>query len=274
MNVQLFFPIGGDGTQKGALRIAQEIKRRGLKIAVVGVPKTIDNDLSFIERSFGFETAVSRAVEAVTNAHVEAHDSIGGVGIVKVMGRQSGFIAAHTALASGDVNCVVIPESPFDLDGPKGLFALCKKRLQERGHVVILAAEGAGQDLMEDTSEIDASGNKKLGDIGTFLRDKIAEFFKAQNIEANIKYIDPSYMIRSAPANPNDGIYCTRLGSNAVHAAMAGKTEILIGLVNNAFVHVPIAMATSRQNTVDPESDLWSDVLETTGQPYSLKNSR
>jgi 6-phosphofructokinase 1 len=206
MNISMLFTIGGDGTQKGALRIAEEIEKRGLKIAVVGIPKTIDNDLSFIERSFGFETAVSRAADAVSNAHVEAHDSINGVGIVKVMGRQAGFIAANTALASGDVNFVLIPESPFDLDGAKGLLVQLKKRLAERNHAVILVAEGAGQDLMADTLQTDASGNKKLGDIGTFLRDKIADYFKGEIMEANIKYIDPSYMIRSAPANPNDGI--------------------------------------------------------------------
>ena len=272
MGIQMLFTIGGDGTQRGSLQIAEEIKKRGLKIALVGIPKTIDNDLSFIERSFGFETAVARAVDAVSNAHVEAHDSINGVGLVKVMGRQSGFIAAHTALASNDVNYVLIPEVPFDLDGPRGLLVDLKQRLQTRNHAVILVAEGTGQELLKVSAERDASGNQKLGDIGAFLNKKIVEYFKEQKTEINVKYIDPSYMIRSAPANPSDSIYCSRLGANAVHAAMTGKTQVLIGQINNQLVHIPIAMATSRQNTVNPESALWRDVLESTGQPMVMKN--
>jgi 6-phosphofructokinase 1 len=167
MNLNILFPIGGDGTQRGALAIAEEIQRRGLKVAIVGVPKTIDNDLSFIQKSFGFETAVSEAVKAVTAAHVEADDAINGIGLVKVMGRESGFIAAHTTLASNDVNFVLIPEVPFDMEGKNGLLSHLKKRLENRGHAVVLVAEGAGQDLIPlEVAGTDASGNKKLGDIG------------------------------------------------------------------------------------------------------------
>ncbi len=272
MNLSLFFTIGGDGTQRGACKIAEEIKRRKLKTAVIGIPKTIDNDLSFIQKSFGFETAVEKAVEVVKGAHVEAHDAVNGIGIVKVMGRESGFIAAHTALGNNDVNYVLIPEVPFDLDGERGLLNHLKTRLAQRNHAVIVVAEGAGQELMGATDQTDASGNKKPGDIGIFLKEKISAYFKKEGIEINLKYIDPSYIIRSLPANPNDSIYCTRLGSNAVHAAMAGKTGALISLVNNTFVHIPMELAVSKRNRIDPESPLWRDVVNATGQPTLMKN--
>ena len=272
MNINVLFAIGGDGTMRGALAISQEAKKRGTRIAVIGVPKTIDNDLAFCQRSFGFETAVSLAVDAVESAHVEAHDVMNGIGIVRVMGRESGFIAACTALASGDVNYVLIPEVPFELDGDKGLLSSLKRRLEARHHAVILVAEGAGQELVDETKGTDASGNKKLGDIGAYLRKRIEQYFDQIDIEISVKYIDPSYMIRSAPAITTDSIYCARLGSNAVHAAMAGKTEVLISLVNNNFVHLPIRLAVSKRNRVDPESPLWRDVIDRTGQPLLLKS--
>jgi len=272
MNLNILFTIGGDGTQKGALNISKEIKKRGLKIAVVGVPKTIDNDLSFIQKSFGFETAVSRAADVVAGAHVEADNAINGIGIVKVMGRESGFIAAHTALANNDVNYVLIPEVPFDLDGENGLLRHLERRFEHRHHAVILVAEGAGQELLACSDELDASGNKKLSDIGIFIKNKISEYFKQKQIEINLKYIDPSYIIRSAPANPNDSIYCARLGTNAVHAAMAGKSEMLISLVHNYYVHIPMRMAVSRKNRIDPDKELWRDVVDVTGQPRLMKN--
>jgi 6-phosphofructokinase 1 len=272
MNLNIHFTIGGDGTQKGALTISKELDKRGLKIAVVGVPKTIDNDLSFVQKSFGFETAVSKAVDAVAGANVEAENAINGIGIVKVMGRESGFIAAHTALAINDVNYVLIPEVPFDLDGENGLLRHLEKRIERRNHAVILVAEGAAQDLMSGSGALDASGNKKLADIGVFLKDKISSYFKQKQIEINLKYIDPSYIIRSAPANPNDSIYCARLGTNAVHAAMAGKSELLISLVHDTFVHIPINVAVSRKNRINPDKELWRDVVAATGQPRLMKN--
>jgi 6-phosphofructokinase 1 len=272
-NLSILFVIGGDGSQKGALSIAAEVGRRGLTTAVVGVPKTIDNDLCFIQRSFGFETAMAVAVEAVTGAHVEAHDAVNGIAIVKLMGRDSGFIAAYTALGTSDVNYVLVPEVPFDLGGERGLLAELKRRLERRRHAVIVVAEGAGQDLLSATmDERDASGNKKLGDIGIFLRDSIADFFKREGMEINLKYMDPSYLIRSVPANPGDAVYCTRLGANAVHAAMAGKTAMIVSLLNDRFVHVPMRLTVSRRNRIDPESPLWRDVVEATGQPALMKN--
>jgi 6-phosphofructokinase 1 len=270
MNLNILFTIGGDGTQRGALAVAEEIERRNLKVTVVGIPKTIDNDLSFIQRSFGFETAVSKAVQVVTGAHVEADSAIHGIGLVKVMGRDSGFIASHTALASTEVNFVLIPEVDFDLGGPSGFLEALKKRLQARKHAVIVVAEGAGQKYLARSEEKDASGNRRLGDIGVFLRDKISEFFRTQKMEINLRYIDPSYIIRSAPAEPNDSLYCARLGANAVHAAMTGRTKMLVSLWSNKFVHVPIKMATYNRNYVNPEGSLWRDVIEATRQPVTM----
>ena len=273
MNLNMLFTIGGDGTTKGSLRIAEEIERRGLKIAIIGVPKTIDNDLSFIQKSFGFETAVTMASQAVFSAHTEAHSSMNGIGLVKLMGRESGFIAAQTALSVHEANFVLIPEVDFDMEGPSGFLGYLKERIMKRNHAVIIVAEGAGQNLMEQQSGKDASGNKKLGDIGLVLRDRIMKYFNEQKMEVNLKYIDPSYIIRSAPAAASDSAYCFRLGSNAVHAAMAGKTKILISLVNNTFVHLPMSIAVAQRNRVDPESSLWRDVIEATKQPVIMKNS-
>jgi 6-phosphofructokinase 1 len=272
LNLNILFTIGGDGTQKGALEIAEEIGRRRLKIAMIGIPKTVDNDFSYIQRSFGFDTAVAKAVETVTAAHMEAHSQINGIGLVKVMGRESGFIAAHTALASHEVNFVLIPEVPFELDGGNGFLHYLEKRLVKRGHAVILLAEGILQNQLVKEKTTDAGGNAKLADAGTYMRDRIREHFKSKNMEINLKYIDPSYMIRSAPASPNDSIYCERLGNAAVHAAMAGKTKVLIGLVNNEFVHLPMRAAVNR-NYVDPEGSLWRDTLDATHQPALMMNN-
>lgn len=272
MNINILFAVGGDGTLRGANDIKEEIQRRGLKIAVIGVPKTIDNDLNYIQTSFGVDTAVARAVIAVRSAHIEAKNSINGIGLVRVMGRNAGFIAANTTLAQSDVNFCLIPENPFALEGKKGLLSCLEKRILERHHAVILVAEGAGQDLLERTGEKDASGNEKFADIGLYLKKKINEHFKKIGIECNIKYIDPSYIIRSAPADSYDSIYCARLGAHAVHAAMSGKTGLVISLLNNRYVHLPIKVVTSSKNFVDLKGNLWRDVLENTRQPYQMKD--
>ncbi|MBN2861127.1 MAG: ATP-dependent 6-phosphofructokinase [Sphaerochaetaceae bacterium] len=272
LNINILITIGGDGTLRGAWEVGEEITKRGLKISVIGVPKTIDNDLSFIQTSFGFDTAVTAAVPAVRGAHTEAKASVNGIGLVKVMGRESGFIAASTALAMSDVNFCLIPENPFDMDGPNGLLEHLKHRILDRGHAVILVAEGAGQEFADATGEKDASGNVRFTDVGIYLKERITSYFKEQGIEMSLKYIDPSYIIRSAPANPNDSIYCSRLGAHAVHAAMSGKTQALISMINNKFVHIPIKVAVSERNHVNTEGALWRDVLENTRQPVSMKN--
>jgi 6-phosphofructokinase 1 len=273
LNLNILFTIGGDGTQRGSLDIAEEISRRNLKIAMIGIPKTVDNDFSFIQKSFGFDTAVTKAVEVVTAAHMEANSQINGVGLVKVMGRESGFIAAHTALASHEVNFVLIPEVPFEMDGPNGFLHHLEERLKNRHHAVILIAEGAMQDQLVKEVKTDAGGNAKLVDVGTYLRDRIIEYFEEKQIEINLKYIDPSYIIRSSPAAPIDSIYCERLGNAAAHAAMAGKTKVIIGLVNNEFVHLPMKVVVSQRSHVDPEGNLWRDTLDATHQPILMINN-
>lgn len=275
MKVNILYAIGGDGTLKGAKEISELAEKRGLELAVVGIPKTIDNDISFIQRSFGFETAFSQAVRAITSAHVEAKGVPNGVGLVKLMGRHSGFIAANAALAMNDVNFVLVPEVPFELEGNNGLFIHLEERLRKRQHAVICVAEGAGQELVkkEDPQvSYDASGNVKLKDIGIFLKDKIAKHFAEKNFEINLRYIDPSYMIRSSPAVPNDSIYCTQLGQYAVHAGMAGKTNLIIGQWNNNYTHVPIELAISKRKAINPESRFWSSVIGATGQPENMIN--
>ena len=275
MGVNLLFVIGGDGTIRGAMRIAAEIAARGDKIAVVGIPKTIDNDIMFIDQSFGFQTAFSEATKSLRAAHVESTGAPNGIGLVKLMGRHSGFIACYASLAMSDVNFVLIPEVPFQLEGECGLLAVLRRRLERRGHAVIAVAEGAGQDLMEqEMNEVagttDASGNKRLTDVGPWLRARITSYFRSIDMELNLKYIDPSYAIRSVPANPHDSVYCVRLAHYAVHAAMSGRTEVLIGRSRGRFVHVPMPLAIRQRNTVDPHGDLWHSVLEATGQPRSF----
>ena len=270
--INMLFIIGGDGTQRGSYDIACEVEKRGLKCAVVGVPKTVDNDLMFIDRSFGFETAVQRAKEAVAAVHMEAASQINGIGLVKLMGRESGFIATAASLASHETNFCLIPEVPFDLEGENGFLACLERRLEKRGHAVIVVAEGAGQDLLVSTNDTDASGNKKLADIGLFLKGKITGYFQKKGIEINLKYIDPSYQVRASVTTASDSIYCERLGNNAVHAAMAGKTKLVIGLVHDKFVHLPIKAVTAHRNAVDPEGSLWRDALDATGQPILMVN--
>ena len=268
MDINLLFCIGGDGTMRGAMAIADEIEKRQMNISVIGIPKTIDNDISFTDTSFGFQTAYSTAIESIRSAHVEAKGAPNGIGLVKLMGRHSGFIACFASMAHPDVNFVIIPETPFELEGPGGLYQALKKRLLRRGHAVIVVAEGAGQDLIHSDKgkETDASGNVKLKDIGIFLREKIADWFREQQIDINLKYVDPSYMIRSVPANPIDSVFCGQLARNAVHAAMTGRTEMVVGNWKGSFVHVPIQTAISKRKKVDPMHGLWRSVLETTGQ--------
>ncbi len=271
LGVNILYTIGGDGTLRGARDIAQEIERRGLNISVIGIPKTIDNDVLYTDRSFGFETAFSKACEAIDVAHVEAKGAYNGIGIVKVMGRSSGFVAANATIASNDVNFCLIPEVEFQLDGPGGFLEVLKNRLNKSHHAVILVAEGAGQNFFDDTNQAhDASGNKKLFDIGLHLKERIKEYMAKNNVPTTVKYIDPSYIIRSTEPTPNDSLYCFQLAQHAVHAGMAGKTDLVIGNYNGEFVHLPMELITSAQKHLDTSSDLWLSVLETTGQPVSF----
>jgi len=267
-SIDILFCVGGDGTQRGALGIAEEARRRGLKKAIVGIPKTIDNDIEFVYTSFGYYTALEKAQEVLRGAHVEARCAPNGIGLVKLMGRSAGFIAAGAALASQDANFVLVPEVPFKLEGEDGLLAALERRLLHKNHALVVVAEGAGQELFAaEPQERDASGNLRLRDIGLYLREKFLAYFRSRDIEVNLKYLDPSYFIRSVPANPSDRILSDQMARMAVHAGMSGKTDLLIGYLHNELVHVPIATAVARRKALDITSDLWTAVMRSTGQP-------
>ncbi len=266
MNISCLFMIGGDGTMRAAQKITEEIERRNRKISIIGIPKTIDNDISFIGKSFGFDTAVEKATEAIQCAHTEAVGAMNGIGLVKVMGRESGFIAAQATLAWKEVNFVLVPEMRFTLLGEDGLLPQLEKRLLARKHAVILCAEGAGQDLLESTGEKDASGNPVLGDICQLLIREVKDYFTQRDMEYTLKFIDPSYIIRSVPANANDRVYCGFLGQHAVHAAMAGKTGMVVSKLQDRYVHLPLKLVTQERRKLNITSDFWRSVLESTGQ--------
>ncbi|XP_074570453.1 ATP-dependent 6-phosphofructokinase 6-like [Curcuma longa] len=269
--------IGGDGTQRGAALIYEEIQKRGLKVAVAGIPKTIDNDIAVIDKSFGFDTAVEEAQRAINAAHVEAESVENGIGLVKLMGRYSGFIAMYATLASRDVDCCLIPESPFHMEGKGELLEFIEKRLKENGHMVIVVAEGAGQELiaesMRSISHKDASGNKLLLDIGLWLSHKIKAHFKKTKVSINLKYIDPTYMIRAVPSNASDNVYCTLLAHSAVHGAMAGYTGFTTGPVNGRHAYIPFHRITEMPNKVVITDRIWARLLSSTNQPSFLSST-
>jgi 6-phosphofructokinase 1 len=268
LGVNILFTIGGDGTQRGANALFQEAQKHGHALAVVGIPKTIDNDVAFVSRSFGYLTAVEEAAKILDRAHTEACSVHNGISLVKLMGRHAGFIAAGGTVASQDVNFTLVPEVPFVLEGPRGFLATLKNRILRRAHALIVVAEGAGQDLLAASGEErDASGNVKLQDIGVWLRERIETFFKVEQVPIVMRYFDPSYIIRSSPANAEDAILCDLFARHAVHAAMAGKTGLVIGFLHDKFIHIPIELLTSQKKIMDPNGLAWSAVLAATGQP-------
>jgi 6-phosphofructokinase 1 len=271
LGVDILLTVGGDGTQRGSSDLFLESRRRGHPLAVVGIPKTIDNDVPFVSQSFGFQTSVEEATRIIDGAHTEAHSVQNGISLVKVMGRYAGFIAAAATIANQDVNFTLVPEVPFTLDGPGGFLAVLKRRVLERKHAVIVVAEGAGQDLVAAAVEArDASGNAGIADVGVFLRDRITAYFKAEGVPFVLRYFDPSYSIRSRPADAEDAILCDAYARHAVHAGMAGRTGLVIGHMNDTFVHVPIGMLSTQSKRLDPAGSTWRAVLASTGQPESL----
>lgn len=266
--INILFCVGGDGTLRGAHALSEESARRNLRLSIVGIPKTIDNDIAFVWQSFGYITAVEKAREALDGAHAEAKASPNGISLVKLMGRDAGFIAAGATVASQEVNYTLIPEVPFRLEGEGGFLPHLKQRILSRRHAVIVVAEGAGQDLLAGGPvEHDASGNVKHNDIGAFLRQQIHDYFCREGIPVVLRYIDPSYLIRSTPANTGDSLLCDQLARNAVHAAMAGKTDMIVGFWQNHFVYVPIDAVVQHKKRMREENELWAAVLEATGQP-------
>ena len=274
MNVSILFMIGGDGTMRAASKVVEEISSRGLSISVVGLPKTIDNDINYASPSFGFDTSVETAAMAIKGAHVEATGAPWGIGMVKVMGRDAGYIAAQSSLSCQEVNFCLIPEDSFDIKGENGFLAALEKRMRASGNAVIVVAEGAGQELLKTSGKKDKSGNTRLSDIATLLREEIMAHFRAQGIEPTLKYIDPSYIIRSVPANANDRIYCSFLGIHAVHAGMTGRTGLVISRWNGRYVHIPMDLVTRGKKRINTCSNYWRAVLESTGQPVSMKNAK
>ena len=266
--MNILFVVGGDGTQRGGYKLFQEAQKRGHALAVVGIPKTVDNDVPYVSRTFGYQTAVQEATRVITCAHTEVHSVQNGIALVKLMGRHAGFIAAEATVSSQEVNFCLIPEIPFKLEGESGFLNALKKRTLKRAHAVIVVAEGTGQDLLENKGgERDASGNIKLRDIGPFLREKIEAYFRAEQIPVVMRYLEPSYIIRSVPADTEDAILCDQYARHAVHAAMAGRTGLVIGLLHDRFIHVPIEMLAKQVKRVDPNGSIWHAVLATTGQP-------
>jgi len=266
--IKVLFTVGGDGTQRGGNELYQDAKKRDYPLSVVGVPKTIDNDVAFVSLTFGYATAVEESAKVLDRAHTEACSVENGISLVKLMGRHAGFIAVGATVASQDVNFTLVPEVPFKLEGPNGFLAVLKKRILDRSHAVIAVAEGAGQDLLNsDGKERDASGNLKISDIGLFLRKQIEDYFQAEGIPVVMRYFDPSYLVRSSPANSNDSVRCDLFARNAVHAAMAGKTGLVIGFLHNKFIHVPIELLVSRKKTMDVKGFEWNATLAATGQP-------
>jgi len=272
LGVNVLFTIGGDGTQRGAHAISREALRRKADIAVIGVPKTIDNDILYVDKSFGFETACSAGAHAIQCAHTEAKAAVNGVGLVKLMGRDCGAIACHASLASGEPNIVLIPESPFHLDGEHGVLPYLRQRLERRRHACIVVAEGAGRDLIRgENAERDAAGNVRFEDIGLLLKDRFEQYLTQCGMRHTVKYIDPSYMVRSLPATADDSLFCLRLAQDAAHAAMTGRTDMVIGQWHGVIVHIPMPLVSSGKDQVDPTGDIWQSVLEMTGQPTLFK---
>ncbi|MDR3221671.1 MAG: ATP-dependent 6-phosphofructokinase [Candidatus Accumulibacter sp.] len=268
--VNILFVVGGDGTQRGGAELFREAELRGHALAVVGIPKTIDNDVAFVTRTFGYVTAVDEATKTIACAHTEAHSVFNGISLVKIMGRNAGFIAAGATVASQDVNFTLVPEVPFALEGENGLLEALKSRILKRAHAVILVAEGAGQHLLGGGEEQrDASGNVKLKDIGLFLRERIESYFKAENVPFALRYFDPSYMIRSVTACAEDAVLCDFYARNAVHAAMAGKTGLVIGQHHGVFTHVPIDLLAGQKKQLDLASPAWQGALAATGQNFA-----
>ena len=272
LGINILFTVGGDGTQRGGNALFQEAKKLGYPLSVVGIPKTIDNDVAFVSRTFGYGTAVEEAAKVLDRAHIEARSVENGISLVKLMGRHAGFITVGATVASQDVNFILVPEVPFKLEGPNGFLAVLKERILDRAHAVIAVAEGAGQDLLKDPgNERDASGNLKIMDIGLYLRDRIQNYFREEGIPIIMRYFDPNYLVRSSPANANDSVLCDLFARNAVHAAMAGKTGLVIGYLHNQFIHVPIELLASRKKTMDVTGIGWNAALATTGQPEKFE---
>mmetsp|Transcript_34610 Transcript_34610/g.76908 ORF Transcript_34610/g.76908 Transcript_34610/m.76908 type:complete len:538 (-) Transcript_34610:484-2097(-) len=261
--IDMLFVVGGNGGNAGANAINAMCQQHEVNCCVVGVPKSIDNDILLIDKCFGFDTAVEEAQRALLAAKTEASSARKGIGLVKLMGRQSGFIAMQASMASGVVDVCLIPEMQFNVEK---LCRYIEQVFERKGHAVVCVAEGAGQDILhlDGNMGTDASGNPILEDIGAFLKNEIKKYFKG---DADIKYIDPTYMIRAIPTTSNDRVYCKVLGQGAVHAAFAGYTDCTVGMINTHYVYLPIPVVIQAPRKVDPRGKAWNRLRASIGQP-------
>ncbi|OMO64670.1 hypothetical protein COLO4_31954 [Corchorus olitorius] len=268
--------IGGDGTMRGAVKIFEETRRRKLRVGIAGIPKTVDNDVGIIDRSFGFQTAVEMAQQAIHAAHVEAESAVNGIGLVKLMGRSTGHIALHATLSSRDVDCCLIPETEFYLQGRGGLLEFLEQRLKDKGHAVVVVAEGAGQNLIPRSDaqkqQRDESGNLVFLDVGAWLKSELQQWWARDHPQElfTVKYIDPTYMIRAVPANATDNLYCTLLAHSAIHGVMAGYTGFVSGPINGNYAYIPLTDVAQAKNQVNTNDHKWAWVRSVTNQPDFL----
>ena len=268
MGIDFLFVIGGNGSHAGALAIDKLCRQRGLTTSVICVPKTIDNDILLLDRTFGFQTAVDEAVKAIRSANIEARSADNGVGLVRLMGRQSGFIAMHAALASGNTDVCLIPEIDCPLEGQGGVLAHIIRIVEKQNHAVVVVAEGAGQEQLGMLGETDASGNPILQNFAKYLQQKLRD----AKPDVDIKYIDPTYMVRACRTNGSDAIYCSILGQNAVHAAFAGLSSVTVGMCLGHYVYLPIPPVISAARTVDPQGRMFERLRFAIGQPTFSKS--
>jgi len=239
--IDALIAIGGDDT----LGVANKLSNEGL--LVVGVPKTIDNDLSATEVTFGFDTAVQIASDAIDRLHTtaESHDR---VMVVEVMGRHAGWIATEAGIAGGAAE-ILIPEEPFDID------AICR-RLQgrhDRGRYasLVVVAEGAVpvEGTMEvQSGELDAFGHVRLGGIANRVAQGIEE---RTGFETRVTIL--GHVQRGGTPTAFDRILATRFGVAAIDAVHEGVTGQMVALQAGQIVRVPLAEAVGKSKTVDPQ---------------------
>ncbi|MFN8151240.1 MAG: 6-phosphofructokinase [Solirubrobacterales bacterium] len=238
--VEMLIPIGGEDT----LGVAGKLAEAG--VPVVGVPKTIDNDLAGTDFTFGFQTAVQIATDAIDRLHTTA-ESHNRVIVVEVMGRHAGWIAAYSGMAGG-ADAILVPERPFDID------ELCE-RLRRR-HVegsrfsIVVVSEGAhpkDEGLIASTGELDAFGHERLGGIAFALEGEIE---KRTGYETRMTIL--GHVQRGGTPNAYDRVLGTRFGVAAIDAIARGETGTMVALRGSEVVTVPLEEALAEPKLLDP----------------------
>eukprot|EP00668_Euglena_longa_P014128 GGOE01018102.1.p1 GENE.GGOE01018102.1~~GGOE01018102.1.p1 ORF type:complete len:494 (+),score=144.75 GGOE01018102.1:38-1483(+) len=255
-NIGQMYVIGGDGSHRAALRIHALCKEHQLRCVVVGIPKTIDNDILFFDKTFGFDTAVEVASKVIDCSFVEASSVKNGVGVVKVMGRDSGFVARNAALSNNVVDACLIPEVPFEIKGNGGLLPWLDGHLATKHCAVIVICEAAGQQHLPCLGK-DPTGHNIYEDTGKWLKKAIETHWQETGQEGKVFLIDPSYMLRSVPANTGDNMFCIQLAQAAVHTAYSGYSGVTVGRYHDLYGVMPIEMVVSGLRKVNPKGSLW-----------------